>query len=160
MKTLSALLLLPAALPAAALEQHCETYLRAVEKTAAQPARHSVSDLGDGMRSEAVIKDGQMHLRVNGRWRKGPTDFAKLEAQLHADLRSGKIKLFACRKLGRETVGGVSTTVYSYQLHLPGVPVAEGAAKAYIGDDGLIHAQAADGVMVQNQFSKVTQPKY
>jgi len=158
MNPLPAFALLLAAQPVTALEPHCETYLAAVEKTAAQPARHSVSDLGEGMRTEAIIKDGQMYMQVDGRWMQGPPGFVAMEAELNADLRSGKTRLHDCQQLGRESVDGIQTTVYSYRLDLPGLPASAEPAKAYIGDDGLIHAQASDGAKVRTRFVGVTAP--
>jgi len=159
MKACLATVLLLATLPAAALEAACEPYLKAVEKTAAQPSRHSVSDLGEGMRTEVIITGGQMYMQLDGQWMKGPPNFVKNEQQLNAELRSGKLKLFDCKKLGRETVGGIATTVYSYQLDLQGLPQPKEPAKAYIGDDGLIHAQSSDGAKVRTRFTGVTAPK-
>jgi len=142
-----------------ALDAHCEAYLKAVEKTTAQPARHSVTDLGGGMRAEAIILGGRMYMQVEGRWMKGPANFLKAEQKLNADVRSGKYKLYDCKKLGRESVGGIATTVYSYQLNIGGLPQSKEPAKAYIGDDGLIHAQASDGTKVRTRFTGVTAPK-
>ncbi len=154
------LLSLIASVPAHALEAACEAFVKATEKTNAQPSRHQVSSYGAaGLRSEGIIKDGKMFMQVNGKWMKGPPNFSTIERQQTAELRSGKIKLSACKKLGREKVDGIATTVYSLQMQVPGMPVPTGApAKVYIGDDGLIYAQAGEGYKVRYRYTGVVAP--
>lgn len=156
---LPTLLLACCALPAEALEPLCDTYLKAVEKTSTQPARQMVSDLGEGMRTESIVIGNKMYMKVEGTWMKGPPTFTKMEAKLNAELRSGKTKLWDCKKLGRETVDGIATTVYSYQIDLQGLPAPKEPAKVYVGDDGLIYAQASDGAKVRYRYTGVTAPK-
>lgn len=156
---LSTLLLACCALPAQALEPLCDTYLKAVEKTAAQSARQMVSDLGDGIRTEAIVIDGKMYMKADRAWVKGPPTFTQMEAQLNADLRSGKTKLWGCKKLGRETVDGIATTVYSYEIDMQGLPAPKEPTKVYIGDDGLIYALSSDGAKVRYRYTGVTAPK-
>ncbi len=155
------LLAVIASVPAHALDEACAAFVNATEKTNAQASRHQVSSYGDaGQRLEGVIKDGRMFMQVNGRWMQGPPDFVATERQQAADLRSGKIKLSACRKLGRETVDGIATTVYSVQMQMPDMPVPSGApAKVYIGDDGLVYAQAGEGYKVRYRYTDVVAPK-
>ncbi|MES2884822.1 MAG: hypothetical protein V4709_08455 [Pseudomonadota bacterium] len=156
---LPTLLLACCALPAQALEPLCDTYLKAVEKTSTQPARQMVSDLGEGLRTEAIVIDNKMYMKVDGAWMKGPPTFTQMEAKLNAELRSGKTKLWGCKKLGRETVDGIATTVYSYEIDLHGLPAPKEPAKVYVGDDGLIYAQSSDGAKVRYRYTGVTAPK-
>ena len=159
MKSL-ALLALIASVPAHALDAACEPYVKASEKTSAQPARHQVMSLGaDGLRSESIIKDGQMFMQINGKWVKGPPDFFKMEQEQFADLKSGKIKLSDCKKLGRETVDGIATSVYSVHVEVTKMPVPGATAKFYIGDDGLIHAIAGEGYKTRVRYTNVVAPK-
>lgn len=148
-------------LPAHALDAACEPFVKAAEKTTAQAARHNVSELGGGLRSEAIIKDGQMYMQVSGKWMKGPSTFTTNEKQLNAEMRSGKIKVSNCKKLGAETVDGIATTVYSYDMEIPemGAFGSKKNAKVYIGGDGLIHAQLADEVKVRIRYTDVSVPK-
>ena len=155
---LPALLIAFCALPAQALEPACDPYLKAAEKTTAQPARQMVSDLGGGFKTEAVVKDGKMYMKVDGSWMKGPPTFTQMEANLNAEMRSGKIKLWDCKKLGRETVDGIATTVYSFQIQMQGLPAPKAPAKVYIGDDDLVYAQTSDGTKVRYRYTGVTAP--
>lgn len=158
MKSL-ALLALIASVPAHALDAACEPFVKASEKTSAQPARHQVSSLGaDAQRMESIVKDGQMFMQINGKWVQGPPNFFTMEQAQHADLRSGKIKLSDCKNLGRETVDGINTTVYSVHMLVPGMPAPTGPGKLYIGDDGLIYAQAGAGYKVRIRYTDVVAP--
>jgi len=150
-----------ATLPALALDAACEPFVKAAEKSAEQPARHNVTVVGEGLRNEAIIKDGQMYMQLDGRWRKGPSTFSASEKKINAEMRSGKIKLSNCQKLGSETVDGVATTVYRYDMQIPemGSFGTKTGAKVYIGDDGLIHAQATDDTKVRIRYTGVSVPK-
>lgn len=153
------LLALCATLPAHAFDAACAPYVKASEKTSAQAARHQVISMGADLRTESIIKDGQMYMQVNGKWMKGPPNFFKMEKEQYADLKSGKIKLSDCKKLGRETVDGIATTVYSLRTEIPGMPVPKDPAKIYIGDDGLIQAQSGEGYKIRIRYTGVVAPK-
>lgn len=154
------LLALAFTLPAHALDAACEPYLKAAEKSAAAPKRHTVTQIDAENRVEAIKLDGAAYMKLDGAWMKAPPNVITAENKLMAEMRSGKIKLRDCKKLGRETVEGIATTVYSYQMEIPGMPKPSGEpAKAYVGDDGLIHAGAADGAKVRFRYSNITAPK-
>lgn len=156
----SSLLVLAATLPAHALDAACEPYLKAAEKSAAAPKRHTVTQLDAETRVEAIKLDGAAYMKLDGAWMKAPPNVITAENKLTAEMRSGKIKLWDCKNLGRETVEGIATTVYSYQMEIPGMPKPSGEpAKAYVGDDGLIHAGAADGTKVRFRYTNVAAPK-
>lgn len=144
-----------------ALDAACAPFVAAAEKTAAQPARHSVSQLDATTRAEAIIIGGKMYMQFAGKWMKGPPNFVATEKQLNAQMRSGEIKLSECKKLGRESVEGISTTVYSYRMKMPGTTLgSETPAKIFIGDDGLVYAQdSGDGAKVRYRYTGVTAPK-
>lgn len=154
---LALLLALAVTLPAHALDAACEAFVKASEKTSAQAGRHQVMSMGASSRMESIVKDGQMYMQINGKWMKGPPNFAKIEQQQYADLKSGKIKLSDCKKLGRETVDGIATTVYSMHTVVPGLPGASG--KVFIGDDGLIHAQSGEGYKTRIRYTDIVAPK-
>lgn len=157
---LSALLLSLCALPAQALDAACEPYVKAAEKSAAALERHTVTQIDAETRIEAIKFNGAAYMKMGQAWMKAPPNVIAAENKLTAELRSGKIKLSDCKKLGRETVEGIATTVYSYQMEIPGMPKPSGeAAKAFIGDDGLVHAQSADGAKVRFRYTGVTAPK-
>ena len=66
-----------------------------------------------------------------------------------------------CKKLGRESVEGIATTVYSYRMKMPGTTLgSETPAKIFIGDDGLVYAQdSGDGAKVRYRYTGVVAPK-
>lgn len=143
-----------------ALDAACEPYLKAAEKGTQQPARHSVSDFGEGTRIEGIVVDDVLYANMGGQWRKVKKNFWADERGVHAEIRSGKIKMYDCKKLGRETVDGIATTVYSYRIDMPGMPPDKGEpAKAYIGDDGLVYAQQGGGAKIRYRYTGVTVPK-
>jgi hypothetical protein len=141
-----------------ALEPACETYLAAAEKTARQPARHSVVEMSGGIRMEAIVMNNRFFSSVDGKWREMKTDLRAPEAQLLAQIRSGKHSLHNCRLLGREKVGAIDSTVIEYHLSMAGMPDL-GPTKAYVGNDGLIYAQSGKDTKVRQRFTGVSPPK-
>ncbi|MGQ0698168.1 MAG: hypothetical protein ACT4PZ_07985 [Panacagrimonas sp.] len=161
------LTMLVASFPALALDAACEPYLKAAEKTAAQATRHGVTE-SDGMRMESIVIDGAAYINDGKKWSKLGAGFAGAERKMLGDIRSGQIKLYDCKKLGRETVDGLATTVYSYRMDIPGMKEmmaalgksagADEPSRAYIGDDGLVYAQAGAGTRVRYRYTGVTAP--
>lgn len=144
-----------------ALAPACETYLRAAEKSAQQPSRHSITET-DGLRMEVVLVGGQAYTRFDGgKWqqikRSGGGDPIAMERKFVAGIRAGEYPLTGCRKLGSEKIEGVPVTVYAYTLAVPGMPAGE--AKAYIGADGLVHGQRSDDAVVRHRYTGVSAPK-
>lgn len=154
---LSSLLALLAVFPAHAMDAACETYLDAAEKSSAQPARHNLTLLDDGTRIESISIGGDFYALSGGTWRKIKMDVAGAERKLYADIRSGRIKLDGCSKLGNETLDGVATSVVSYTITIPGTEPA--SAQAYIGKDGLIHGQSSPQMKLRYRYAGVTAPK-
>jgi hypothetical protein len=152
-----ALTTLATALPALALDANCALLVDATEKTAQQPARQSITDLGGGQRMEAIVIDGVLYSKMSGKWMKLKADFRATELALAADMRNGAIKLEDCKNLGNEAVDGINTTVIEYTLKMPGADAVR--SKIYIGKDGLIYALAADDTKVRQRFVGVTTPK-
>ena len=155
-----ALGLLVAAAPALAVDAACETYLRAAEKSASQPARHMITE-SDGTRLEMISVGGHAYTRIgSGKWTSlsgaAASNLASAEKKLVAAIRSGEYRISGCRKLAAEKIDGAPMTVYAYTLAIPGMPAGE--AKAYIGADGLVHGQRADGAVVRHRYRGVTAP--
>ncbi len=140
-----------------ALDPVCEVYLRAAEKSAQQPARHTITETG-GMRLEIIVVGGKTYTRMDGKWtRHSKVDVGQSAAkELNADIRSGKYPMSGCRKLGPQNVDGIPTTGYAYTLKLPGIP--SGEAKAFVGSDGLVHAQSTSDAKVRIRYRGVTAP--
>jgi len=146
-----------AAVPAHALDAACEPFIAAAEKGLQQPARHSVSELTSGMRMEVIVTGGKFYTMTGGKWRLMKMDLMAAERELNADVRSGKIQLTGCKKLGKESVEGVETAVLAYTLTMPGAKAV--SAKAYIGKDGLVYAQTSPDMKVRYRYTGVTAPK-
>jgi hypothetical protein len=147
-----------AASAAHALDPACETYVRAAEKSAQQPARHTITETG-GMRLEVIVIDGKTYSGMDGKWRRlsnGSSNQFAAEQKLIASIRSGEYPMNGCRKLGAQSVDGIETTVYAYTLKLPGLP--SGEAKAFIGSDGLVHAQSTSDAKVRHRYRGVSAP--
>jgi hypothetical protein len=153
--------LLLASSHANALSAACETYLRAAEKSAAQTARHSITETG-GMRLEVMHVGGQTYTKISGeKWKRMKNNSTvAAEQKFVAEIRAGKYPISGCRKLGSEIIEGIPTTIYAYTLKIPGVPGGdgEGEAKAYIGADGLVHAQSAPDAKVRHRYRGVKAP--
>lgn len=152
--------LLFAASPALAVDAACEAYLRAAEKSAGQPARHMISE-SDGTRLELITVGGHAYTRFGSdKWESLPPSasahLVSAEKKLVAAIRSGEYRISGCRKLAAEKIDGAPMTVYAYTLAIPGMPAGE--AKAYIGADGLVHGQRADGAVVRHRYRGVTAP--
>lgn len=140
---------------ASALEPTCETYLRAAEKSAARPARHSITETG-GLRMEVIVADGRSYTRVGGPWKSQKMDLLAAERRLTAEIRAGKYPLTACRKVGGEIVDGIPTTVYAYTLKIPGLSTGE--TRASIGADGLVYAQRTSDAHTRHRYHGVVAP--
>lgn len=143
--------------PTLALDPACEIYLDAAEKSAQQPARHSVTEPGDGSRLEAVILGDVYYAKMEGAWTKLPgKPGLQGERKMIAAIRSGKYPMTGCRKLGSERVDGRPMTVIAYRLQLPGNPAEE--TRAYIGADGLVHWQTSGKSNVRHRYEGVRAP--
>lgn len=142
---------------ARALDAACEAFVAAAEKGVEQPSRQSISDLSAGQRLESIVVDGQSYSAIGGKWRRMGIDLKAAERKLYAQIRNGTIKLDQCQALGSETVDGIATTAVRYRMTMPGAPAA--IATAYIGKDGLIHAQSSDDVRVRYRYRDVRAPK-
>ena len=149
--------LLVAANNAHALDPVCEVYLRAAEKSAQQPARHTITETG-GMRLDIIVAGGKTYTKMDGKWRRhSNTDNSQAAAkELNAAIRSGKYPMSGCRKLRPQSVDGVPTTAYAYTLKIPGMPGGE--ANVFIGSDGLVHAQSTSDAKVRHRYRGVTAP--
>lgn len=157
MKSLVLSALLLAANAAHALDPVCEIFIDAADKTAAQPARHTVTE-GDGLRMEAITIGGKSWTRIDGSpWKDMKTDLLAAEKKINADVRSGKIALSKCKELGSEKIDGVSMRVVAYTMSMFGMPPGE--SKAYIGKDGLVYGLSADDTRVRYRYTGVTAPK-
>lgn len=160
MKTLIAralslsLLASPAAM---ALEAACEPFIAAAEKTASQKARHSVSELDDGTRIEAIVVDGRFFTSLGGKWQEMKIDLLAAERRLNAEVRAGKVPVSHCKDLGKETVDGIATRVIGYSIAFQGA--APTPARAYVGNDGLVYALSAEGQKVRYRYTGISAPK-
>lgn len=147
-----------AANAAHALDPACEAYVRAAEKSAQQPARHTITETGD-MRFELIIVGGKTYTKMDNKWSRfnntNSNQFAA-EQKVIASIRSGKYPISGCRKLGAQIVDGIPTTVYAYTLKIPDMP--SGETKAFIGGDGLVHAQSTSDAKVRHRYRGVIAP--
>ena len=153
--TLLALSLLTTA-PAFALDAACETYLAAAEKSARQPARHSITVLDNGSKFEAIIIGGQFYANMDGKWRQMPGAPLKGELQMIEGIRSGTYPMTGCRQSGTETFDGVSTKVITYTLKISGGTAEE--TRTFIGSDGLVRGQTSGNTKVTHRYSGVKAP--
>lgn len=145
--------------PVFALDAACEIYLTAAEKSAKQPARHSISEPGDGTKLEAIIVDDKYFTNIDGQWQLIPgAHLRKGEHRLLAAIRSGEYAMTGCRNLGSQQFAGVATRVIVYTLNIPGIKAEE--IRAYVGADGLVHGQTSGMTRVQFRYSGVKPPVY
>lgn len=142
-----------------AVAANCAPIIEATEKSAQQPARHSITELGGNQTLEAIIVDGVMYSKMGESWRKLKTDFGAAEAKIIAQMRSGEIELKDCAVLGKEQFDGRQTTVYQYRALMPGAQgLGDELAKLYVGADGLIYGLSSDGTTMRQRYTDVTIP--
>jgi hypothetical protein len=154
--TLLALTLL-ATTPALALDAACETYLAAAEKSARQPARHTVSQPGDGSTLEAIIIGSKYYATMDGTWRPLPgSPGLQGELKMIAAIRSGEYPITGCRESGTEVFEGVPRKVIRFTLRIPGIPAEE--TRTFIGSDGLVYGQTSGGTKVKHRYAGVRAP--
>ena len=159
MKTLAATLLASLLAPSIALatSADCEVFLAAVEKSAAQPARHGVTQIDDGVIAEAISVGGKSWIKADREWRALGFDLLAKERELNAQMRSGDLPLEACEALGVQTIDGVATTAIRYRIAIPGA--GPSTAVAHIRADGLVEAVASDdGSVVHYRYEHVAAP--
>lgn len=143
---------------ALAADPKCAPIIAATEKSAAQPARHSTTDLGGNL-LEAIIVDGVMYQKMGGTWRKLKTDFGAAERKTIAQMRSGEISLKDCAQIGTQSFDGRQTTVYQYRAVIPGAQgLGDGLAKLYVGADGLIYGLTTDSSTLRQRYTNVSVP--
>ena len=156
--TLSAVLSVYCSASAAALDPSCAMVIDATEKSARQPARHSITEIA-GERLEAIIVDGVMYNKMGGNWRKLKSDFGVAERKLVEEMRSGVIVLNDCANLGTESFEGRPTTVVQYRLLAPGAAgFGDELTKLYIGADGLIYGLKTDDSTLRQSYTNVSAP--
>jgi hypothetical protein len=159
MKTTTTLLLisLAASVDALAFSADCETFLAAAEKSAAQPARHSIAELGAGLLAESITIDGTSYIKADRGWNRIGIDMLAKERELNAQMRSGELVLEACEVLGPQTVDGVVSTAIRYRVAIPGADPA--TATVHVRGDGLVHAvSTGDGTWVRYRYEDVVAP--
>lgn len=156
MRSTIALLLMLAGPPAQALDAACETYLAAADKSASQPARHTVTDPGEGPPFEAIVVDGKFFSNLGGTWQPfAGGNLLAAERSLVASIRAGRFPITGCRA-STATFDGRSTTMVVYRLQLSGAAPAE--TRAYIGADGLVYGQVSGKTTVRHRYVGVKAP--
>lgn len=100
--------------------------------------------------TEAMIVPEGMYIKLQEQWIKSPIASSREEIMKFAD--PGKVTLSECKAVGRESVEGEPTAVYTYKAKAEGQKESDG--KLWIGaDDGLPHkAEVKSGDTLITQF--------
>lgn len=143
---------------ALAFDTACEPVLKASEARILQPTWHSITELADGMRMEAIKVDSQFYSQRADKWTKFPVNIDDAERKLIAQIRSGEVKLTECKVIGTDVVDDIAVTVVSSRTEMKGAP--PGDAKLYIGKlDGLPYRQTtSSGLTVVYRYKGVVAP--
>ncbi len=105
---------------------------------------------GQTSETEAMIVPEGMYIKLNEQWIKSPIASSREEIMKFAD--PGKVTLTDCKAVGKESVDGAPTAVYTYKGKVEGQKESEG--KIWIGsEDGLPHkAEVKSGDTLITQF--------
>lgn len=110
----TALSLLLALAPAAALADACETVRAAYERLAAAPAVHQTIRVADWPPMQMVVLADAMYVdQGSGAWMEVPVQPGMRAAMLQ-EVVPDAATLKDCRETGSEEVAGVATTIYQY----------------------------------------------
>jgi hypothetical protein len=120
----------------AAAQPGCEPIIAAMNAEMKAPAWHRTVDMKTArvaMKMEIIKADGQLFSRRNdGPWTKMPMDAADLNQTNGELLKSGKLTLSDCKRVGAEAVDAVATTIYEYTSTMAGMPKPY-SARLWIG---------------------------
>ncbi len=110
------LTLVPASVRAQAIPAACRPLIDAEEKQIMTPSHvyeTSAADTpgGKATTQETISTGGFMYLFVDGHWTRSPMRAQELLAQLKQNLATTKV--YSCRHVGDESVGGVAAAVYT-----------------------------------------------
>ncbi|MEP7118226.1 MAG: hypothetical protein ABI880_11630 [Acidobacteriota bacterium] len=136
----------------AQIQAGCEPIVKAMNAEMNAPAFHRTVDMKMAratMKMEVIKVDGQLFRRMNdGPWAKMPMDAAALNQVNGELLKSGKLTLSGCNRVGDEAVGSVATVIYEYTSTMAGTQ------KPYAGR---IWIGASDSLPYRSEFATTTQ---
>ena len=140
---------------ASAVDPACSRYIDAAEKSASQPARQTVTE-SDGTRLEAIAIGNRAWSRIDaGAWTPLPPRMRAVELRMIGELRSGRLPIAGCKVVGAETLDGAPMTVVAHTITVAGSATP---TRTWIGRDGLVHAQSADGAKVRFRYTGFDAP--
>ncbi len=144
-------------------EPGCAPIVNAMVAEMGAAAWHRTATIGSGagaMKMELLKADGVLYRRIrDGAWSRMPMTVAALNQTNGELLKSGKLKVRSCRRVGAEAVDGVPTVAYEYTTEIAGAP------KPYVGrlwvgvTDGLPYRIAAAETSQTIVYKGVTAPK-
>ncbi len=139
--------------PAMAADANCERIVAATVKRTAAPAFHQRQSFGLFSR-ETVLFEGKLLMRdKGGGWAPSPVSLADIRAA-NRDLAKA---VSACRRVGAETVDGIATEIFSFQV--PGGDGKPVEAKVWIGSaDGLPYREESPGAKSTTVYRGVQRP--
>ena len=158
------LLLIPFALALSApvhakVDAACKPVVDAGEAKLAAPAFHDRKQLA-GMTIEMIKVDQNLYSNQGRGWQQMSTAAGQMLGGTRAGLADGSISITDCKKLGRETVDGRSTTVYQYTTTVHGAgDMGKGSGKIWIGDDGRPYRDSSEGQEGTTTYTGVTAPE-
>ena len=140
----------------------CEPLIKAMNAEMNALAFHRTVDMKTArvaMKMEVIKADGQLFRRMNdGPWAKMPMNAAALNQTNGELLRSGKLTLIGCQRVGDEAVGTVSTVIYEYTSTIAGTPKPY-AGRIWIGaSDGLPYRSESTSMTVRTEYRGVKAP--
>ncbi len=144
-------------------EPGCAPIINAMVAEMGASVWHRTATIGTGagaMKMELLKADGALYRRIRGGpWSRMPMTVAALNQTNGELLKSGKLKVRSCRRVGAEAVDGVPTVAYEYTTEIAGAP------KPYVGrlwvgvTDGLPYRITAAETSQTIVYKGVTAPK-
>jgi len=147
----------------ASAQAGCEAIIKAMNAEMNAPAWHRTAEVKTArasMKIEIIKADGQLFRRVNdGAWGKMPMDAAALNQTNGELLKSGKLVLSGCKRVGDEAVGSVPTVIYEYTSTIAGQPKPF-TGRIWIGaSDSLPYRSDAATVSQRTEYRGVKAPQ-
>lgn len=138
----------------AKVDAACQPVVAAAEAKIGAPAFHDRKEM-EGMTIQMIKLGEDLYVNSGGGWQHMTSKASLSLGGFRKGVDSGEIQLSQCKKLGRETVAGRSTSVYQFTSGAGGTT---GVGKVWIGDDGLPYRETAAGTDSTVSYTGVTAP--
>ncbi len=141
--------------PVLAVDAACKAIIDAGRAKLRAPMVHDINvlDTQSGLTGEFIKIGNDAWLKADRGWKKISPGLLKTMQNAALD----GLTMKDCKQVGSETLGAVSTRIYSWTTIVDGK--SYGSARVWIGGDGLPYKQTSGSTSGTTRYSGVTAPK-